>query len=374
MKRILIFAATIQLSLTKQTGIMKKVFAQTSAFESLFDVYTCGFNENDIVYFHNGQMNKVTSFSNKTDRRVKYFKFLKEFATKMKAHSFYFRYASTDLFLLSTLKKLKKNGVINVIEIPTYPYKGEYKETFKKRLIYLLDSILRFKLKKYVSRVVIFSENPKTVYGIPTINTMNGVDTSSIKPIAKHNIHNGINLIAVASMLPHHGFDRMIEGLRLYYLNSNNDSVVRFHVVGDGPKLREYQNLCRNDNLESYVFFHGQKSGNELDALFEQSDIAVGSLGLHRIGLKEASTLKNREYAVRGLPIAYSTFDSFLKDSKYCVYFSADDTPINISKIVEFWETVQKVDNLNEIIRSEAIKKCDMKVTMSPVLDFYKSI
>ena len=374
MKKVLVFAATIQLSLTKQTGIMKKVFAQASAFESFFDVYMWGFARNEIVYYHKGEIVSVTHFSSKVDRRIKYFKFLTDFTIKNKAFSFYFRYASTDFFLLNTLRKLKKNGIINLIEIPTYPYKGEYKETFKNRLIYLLDSLLRFRLKKYVSRVIIFSENPKIVYGIPTINTMNGVDASSIKPIAICTPHNCINLIAVASMLPHHGFDRLIEGLRVYYSNRYNDEIVSFHVVGDGPKLKEYKDLCKKYNIEQYVIFHGQKSGNDLDVVFEQSDIAVGSLGLHRIGINEGSTLKNREYAVRGLPIIYSTFDSFLKDSRFCVIFPPDDNPIDISRIVVFWKSIKETPNLHKIIRDEAIKKCDMKITMSPVMNYYKSL
>lgn len=69
MKKILVFGATIRLSLEKQTGIMKKVFAQAKAFESCFDVYTWGFGKNEIIYVHNGNATVVDHFKNNRERR-----------------------------------------------------------------------------------------------------------------------------------------------------------------------------------------------------------------------------------------------------------------------------------------------------------------
>ena len=318
MKKVLIFGATIKISLERQTGIMKKVLAQAKVFGSAFDVYTWGFGENEILYVHDGKVTIVDHFKNKLDRRTKYFTALTRFALEKQAQAFYFRYASADFYLLKALKRLQKNGILSVIEIPSYPYKGEFMHGIKKRMIYLLDSMLRSRLKIYVTRVVIFVENPKSIYGIPCINTMNGIDTSD--SAAVHSAPGDtLNLIAVASMLPHHGFDRMIEGLDRYYSQQNDAQSIIFHVVGNGPELKGYQDLTGKCGLEKHIKFYGQKSGRELDEVFEKADIAVGSLGLHRIGLTESSTLKNREYAVRGLPIVYATYELFLKDSPYAL-------------------------------------------------------
>ena len=372
MKKVLIFGATIKISLERQTGIMKKVLAQAKVFGSAFDVYTWGFGENEILYVHDGKVTIVDHFKNKLDRRTKYFTALTRFALEKQAQAFYFRYASADFYLLKALKRFQKNGILSVIEIPSYPYKGEFMHGIKKRMIYLLDSMLRSRLKKYVSRVVIFVENPKSIYGIPCINTMNGIDTSD--SAAVHSAPGDtLNLIAVASMLPHHGFDRMIEGLDRYYSQQNDAQSIIFHVVGNGPELKGYQDLTGKCGLEKHIKFYGQKSGRELDEVFEKADIAVGSLGLHRIGLTESSTLKNREYAVRGLPIVYATYELFLKDSPYALELPANDTPVEMEEVLKFWNRMKTVDCLHEKIRSDAVSRCDMKVTMAPVVRYLQN-
>lgn len=369
MKKILIFGATIKLSLDKQNGIIKKVFAQSKVFETAFDVYTWGFSDHEILYVHNGEIHVVAEFNNKMERRSLYFKNITEFAITQRAVAFYFRYASTDIFLLRTLRALKKNGILSVIEIPTYPYVGEFKDSIKKRLIYFLDSMLRGFLRKYVSKIVIFVENPKLIYGIDCIYTMNGIDCASIS-ISRSTPSEAISLIAVASMLPHHGFDRLIEGMHQYYESGTIKTVVDFLVVGDGPELGKYQSLCDKYMLAEHISFLGQKSGAELDELFHKANIAVGSLGLHRIGLTEGSTLKNREYAVRGLPIVYSMYDLFLKDSQFALQLPSDDSPVDIRKIIDFWNIVQITEDLHKIIRNKAVLKCDMSITMEPVVKY----
>lgn len=372
MKKILVFGATIKLSPEKQNGIMKKVFAQAKAFESCFDVYIWGFDENEIIYVHNGKVTVADHFKNNLERRIKYFKALTCFTLKKNAAAFYFRYASTDFCLLKALRRLKKQGILSVIEIPSYPYKGEFMHGLKKRMIYLLDSLLRGRLKKYVSRVVIFVEKPESIYGISCINTMNGIDTTESTAI--HSVPGDtLNMIAVASMLPHHGFDRMIEGIHCYYSEHSDDIKIVFHVLGNGPELHAYEELVKKYKLGDRVIFYGQKSGRELDDIFEKADIAVGSLGLHRIGLREGSTLKNREYAVRGLPIVYSTYELFLKDSPYALELESDDSPADIEKILKFWNRIKNVDGLHDIIRRDAVSKCDMNVTMAPVVQYLQN-
>lgn len=369
MKKTLVFGATIKLSLEQQNGIMKKVFAQTRVFESAFDVYTWGFGDNEILYIHSGEVTVVDHFQSKAERRIKYFNALTCFVLDKQADAFYFRYASCDFFLLNALRLFKKNDILSVIEIPTYPNKAEFQDSMKKRLIYLLDSMLRNRMKKYVSRIVLFVENPKELFGIPCINTRNGIDSSVL--CAVHSTPTDtLNMIAVASMLPHHGLDRMIEGLNRYYSQNSDAQAIVFHVVGDGPKLKEYQDLVKLYGMDEHIKFYGQKTGNALDDLFENMDIAVGSLGFHRNGLTQASTLKNPEYAVRGLPIVYSTPEVFLKDAPYALELPADDSPVDMEEVLHFWSRMQTIDNIHEEIRKDAVTKCDMSITMAPVVKY----
>lgn len=54
----------------------------------------------------------------------------------------------------------------------------------------------------------------------------------------------------------------------------------------------------------------GPRSGAALDAEFEWCDMGIASLGRHRNGITGIKTLKNREYAARGIPFVYSERDS----------------------------------------------------------------
>lgn len=75
------------------------------------------------------------------------------------------------------------------------------------------------------------------------------------------------------------------------------------HVVGDGAEMPLYQELAAKYGLGQKVKFYGFQSGARLEEIYSTADIALSSLGIHRIGLKTAQTLKSKEYGAKGLPI-----------------------------------------------------------------------
>jgi hypothetical protein len=81
--------------------------------------------------------------------------------------------------------------------------------------------------------------------------------------------------------------------------------------------------------------------GKELDDVFNQCQFAIGSLGRHRSGITVIKTLKNREYATRGIPFIYSEIDSDFDHQPYVLKAPAYETPIDIQKIVDFVHTHQ---------------------------------
>ena len=101
---------------------------------------------------------------------------------------------------------------------------------------------------------------------------------------------------------------------------------VFFHVVG--INVSDSENLIRlseTSHVDQYIIFYSQMIGNDLNTLFNSADIAISTLGAHRIGLKQLSPLKSREYCVRGIPfiIGYedldfpSSFSFVLKSGKF---------------------------------------------------------
>ena len=229
------------------------------------------------------------------------------------------------------------NHVKVVMEIPTYPYDQEY-IGFSRKATLLIDKCFRHTLAKRLSGVITFSDY-QTIFGSRTIQISNGIDFKQIK-LKKHinDTSHELHLIGVAEIHYWHGFDRLVKGLVNYY-QANSGYNVYFHIVGNFAAKREENDilpLIKKYNLERYVILHGMRHGEELDELFEQADMGIGSLARHRSGITHIKTLKNREYAARGLPFIYSEMDSDFEGKSYILKAKADESPIEIPAILEF--------------------------------------
>ena len=114
-----------------------------------------------------------------------------------------------------------------------------------------------------------------------------------------------------------------------------------FHIVGGvhpNQMTRYFTPLIEKYQLQDKVIFHGTLFGKELDDVFNLCQFAIGSLGRHRSGITVIKTLKNREYATRGIPFIYSEQDSDFDHQAYVLKAPADETPINIEQIIHFME------------------------------------
>ena len=248
-------------------------------------------------------------------------------------------------FLIRFFKKLKKLGIKAVTEIPTYPYDQEFVGfPFMTRMNLKVDQLFRRNLYRQMNAVVTFSD-ADTIFGQRTIRISNGVDMDSI-PL--HNFQpsedGSIHLIGVAEVHYWHGFDRLIAGLGEYYRNTPNPRDIYFHIVGGVWKSEMYDSihapgfseLMDKYGIRNRVIFHDQLFGEELNNVFNQCCFAIGSLARHRSGITVIKTLKNREYATRGIPFIYSEQDSDFDHQPYVLKVPADESPIDIQKIFDF--------------------------------------
>ena len=124
------------------------------------------------------------------------------------------------------------------------------------------------------------------------------------------------------------------------------------------PIIEKYQ-------IQDKIIFHGTMFGKELDDVFNQCQFAIGSLGRHRSGITVIKTLKNREYATRGIPFIYSEQDSDFDQQPYIIKAPADDSPINIQEIIDFLE---HFDMKPEEIR-KTVEPLQWKYQMKKVVD-----
>ena len=247
--------------------------------------------------------------------------------------------------LVRLFDKLNKRGIKCITEIPTYPYDSEFKGyPLKYKIPLYIDKLFRKALAKKMEAIVTFS-NEETIFGKRTICISNGIDLDSI-PIHNPKKQNDIHLIAVAEIHYWHGFDRLVAGMGEYYKLNPDARKVFFHVVGweddRGTTSNGYltvEQTAKKYNIGQYVVNHGKLFGDKLDEVFNQCVFAIGSLGRHRSGITNIKTLKNREYAARGIPFIYSETDNDFEDKPYIIKAPADESPVNIRQIIDFIDT-----------------------------------
>lgn len=247
-------------------------------------------------------------------------------------------------FFLRMLSKLKRKGIIIVMEYPTYPYDKETeREYYLYKPIFFLNKIFRNFLKGRLDRIITFT-NLEFIDGVKTINISNGIDFSSVRMADREYTKDNIfNLLGVAEVHFWHGFDRVIAGLADYYKNKNQGSVVHFHIVGAGAEadLAKLKEMTFSMKMNDYVHFYGNRNSDELDEFFNLTDFGIASLARHRTGIVSIKTLKNREYAARGIPFIYSETDEDFDQMPYVLKAPADESPIDIGKIIEFKKSLQ---------------------------------
>ncbi len=327
------------------SGICKKIIAQIDALKKCgADISLCYMkidengnqlrmcNEEVLDNYGNGFRAKIVKWF--------YFSSITEYILKNKIEFLYIRsFYNTNPSLLRLLKKVRKAGVKVVMEIPTYPYDTEVKKSpLKHRFIFLINKLFRGQLRNHLDAIVTFSDFEK-IHGVNTIRISNGIDFSTIKvKSTKRELSERFNLIGVADVRFWHGFDRVIEGLANYY-NTPQNLQVHFDIVGEGVEsdINALKHLVLQKNLQKFVHFHGNKSGEELDLLFEQAHFGIASLGRHRSGITKIKTLKTREYAARGIAFIYSESDDDFDSQPYIIKAPANESPVNIQEIIDFY-------------------------------------
>lgn len=324
-------------------GISKKILYQTEAFQSLgHEVHICYMDETStkkrivdghvIAEYGTGVISKIkkrTEFSS-----------IVNYTKSEKINFVYIRSNhNANPFTIRMVKQMKRNGISVVMEIPTYPYDSEYASSKIKRQL-IQDKLFRNQFASHLDAIVTFS-NDDFIFGQRTIKISNGIDFNHVK-VKKHpnDTSKELNLIGVAEIHEWHGFDRVIKGLANYYAKEQEFKVY-FHIVGyffSTEIEKDFIDYIHSCGVEEYVTLYGKKHGEELDAIFEKCDFGIGSLGRHRVGISKMKSLKNREYAARGIPFTYSEEDDDFDNRPYILKMPADETPIDINNIVDFYK------------------------------------
>lgn len=337
----LLYIALCDLCANGEAGIRKKVWGQLKSLSKRFDTYLVSW-ENFIITTYHGE--------EKTDKKVLLsYADIYGYIGKMVADAgidiVFIRYLQTNPWLNQFLKEMKKRQVKVILEFPTIPYEEE----LKGRVELEEDTIYRGELKKYVRYSTNYN-GLSNVFGIPSVSLHNGVNIEDI-PVKNDSRSEGIGLIAVAGMNFWHGYDRLIQGMADYYSNDGTGKEKVFlKLVGSGKEIPHYRDLILENRLSDYVCLEGMKSGAELDALYDKSDIAVGSLGMYREHMTTNSAIKTKEYCARGIPIILGSEDLAFPGALPFVHRVPNDaSPIDIEGIVAFYKKFKGEGNRMDI-------------------------
>lgn len=177
-----------------------------------------------------------------------------------------------------------------------------------------------------------------------------------------------LNLVMVSSTANDwHGIDRLVKGLANY----NGLCVVQLHLIGN--YTANIKDLVKKYKLEKNIIFYPKTFGTNLFKLMNEMHIGIGSLGMHRIPLKQGSVLKVKEYMAMGMPfiIAHDEIDLIDKDDvkKYYLQFPADNSDINITEIIDFADRLFIDKNYPSEIRKMALKYVNMPVKMAQLIN-----
>lgn len=148
----------------------------------------------------------------------------------------------------------------------------------------------------------------------------NGIDTDS-RPLrtarAADHADPTVHLLGLGVTEPGYGLDRVLYALGK---ERSRGTPIPFRLLVTGgrtPGRARLESLVGSLGIGDVVEIRDVVHGDDLDELVAWADLGIGALALHRVGLREASPLKHREYLARGLPFFYAGTDVALRGTEY---------------------------------------------------------
>lgn len=194
-------------------------------------------------------------------------------------------------------------------------------------------------------------------WDLPMTVVSNGIDLSKFKtaPAPEANVQPSLIFVGSKNMY-WHGLGKIVELAQKF-------PQYTFKIVG-------YDKKDVDQNLPDNMQFYGWLNSAELDRLYDESNIGIGSFGNHIIGKNTDSTLKVLEYLAKGLPVILGHWDvDFAKSDFVFKITDSDNKFISTEKIEAFIEA-----NKRRRITKDEIEIIDSKNKERQRLDFFQSI
>lgn len=246
--------------------------------------------------------------------------------------------------LIALMKTAQQRGIKVLYEIPTYPYYGEQIRASRKKYRAVakiaVDAMFSPLIKKYADHIVIIRSNSKIRLHHKMVEINNGVNTEKIKSRENYGSKDGVfRMVTVGTLFPYHGYDRVLAGLK-DCKEEVDGHPVEFHIVGASQTIDELKEQAQKLGLKR-VIFHGMKTTDELNEMYEDFDVGLGCLALHRRNADIDTTLKIIEYYCRGVPVVTSGKSPY-KDPAVTICVPDGEEAVNINRLYRKWKNIDK--------------------------------
>lgn len=167
------------------------------------------------------------------------------------------------------------------------------------------------------------------------------------------------------------GLDRLFMGMATYKGNT------KLHLRLYGRNLESEKRQIQEYGIQEMVELNDFIDKERIDEIMNSVDLGVGALGVHRKGLKSTTTIKAREYFARGLPFFFGHNDPDFSSSSaamnFCLEYEANDEPIDIEQLIQWYSNLEDQQNLPEKMHQFAVENLDYTIKMKRLLEFLKT-
>ncbi len=329
-----IFVANLLIE--KNEGIYKKIFAEASALGKAI-------GENVLIIKDlNGTRIINPINGDETVENINVLQKAKQLLRENEIKILYIRLMIPNSQLISLMKFARKKGTKVLYEIPTYPYFAEQYRSSRRKYRALakiaIDAFFSPLIYKYCDHMVVIKSNTNIKLKPKMIEITNGVKTDLIRT-KKHTEKKEdiFRMVTVGTLYPYHGYDRILQGL--YECDEQVEEVpIEFHIIGTSNTIDDLKEKVKELKLKR-VFFHGTKNSEELNEMFEEYDVGLGCLALHRRNANIDTTLKVIEYYCRGIPVVTSGRSPY-EDETVTIRVPDNEERIVISDIYHSWKEI----------------------------------
>lgn len=207
--------------------------------------------------------------------------------------------------------------------------------------------------------------------GYRTIGIGNGGPEPETAPSSAPEFNTTLRVVMVVGTLHSwHGVDRIMKGLKKY---TNEKVFIELDFIGFSEEESEYSISTPSYRVKAL----GRMNSAQLERAMMNYHLAIGSLALHRIGLKEASPLKVRQCLMAGVPMVLGYDDTDVSHSNslstFICQFPANDSLLDWERIVRFYNDLIARPDFKQDLSKAARMELSMGVKARACLEFIDS-